>query len=163
MAYLFRDRPPSAISMALTVFGLLLINLTASGATITVFNNFGPGDTFVHNGGQAIGVIGGIKTAAMPFTPGGNYTLDRIEVAVSLVSGTNQLDVFLTNSANGLPGLVLESYHFSGAMGLFATSNIPILSANSALHPLLQIGLNTGCWQQVIRPRQCGTIQRMWV
>lgn len=118
---------------------------TSYGATVTVFDNFGPGDTFIHNGGQAIGVIGWlgslvVKTAAMPFTSGANYTLDRVELAASLDNGANELDVWLTNTVSGLPGSVLESYHFSGAMGFFATPNIPILSVNSSLHPLLQAG-----------------------
>jgi hypothetical protein len=115
---------------------------TSFGASVTVFNNFGPGDTFINNGGEAIGVLGsfGVKTAAMPFTSDANCTLDQVELAASLVSGANELDALLTNTVNGLPGSVLESYQFIGAMGLFATPNIPILSVNSLLHPLLQAG-----------------------
>ena len=80
------------LSMTLAVFVFAGFALDSSYAQTVISNNFGIGDTFIHNGGQAIGVLnaptaGVVKTAAMPFTPGANYILERVELAVSLQSG----------------------------------------------------------------------------
>jgi hypothetical protein len=73
---------------------------------------------------------------------------------VGLYSGLNLLDVFLETNApcsslgcgpwNGLPsGSIIEAFHFSNAMGPFGIAN-PLLTATSALHPILQA--NTLYW-----------------
>ena len=114
------------------------IHGTSYASAMIIFNNFGSGDSFVHNAGQTIGDLGslGLKTAAMPFTPGGNDTLDRIEIAASVAGGPTELDVWVTNTENDLSGVTLESFHFSEPLGISDT----ILSADSMLHPLLQAG-----------------------
>ena len=67
------------------------------------------------------------------------HYLDKIELAVGLVSGTNQLDVWLMSDAAGQPGAIIETFSFNGAMGAFGNANPP-LAANSVLRPVLLPG-----------------------
>jgi hypothetical protein len=54
------------------------------------------------------------------------------------VSGPNAVDVQLRANAGGLPGTVLETFHFDN-LGTFGNPNPPVI-ATSTLHPLLLDG-----------------------
>jgi hypothetical protein len=110
-----------------------------------IFNNFGPGDTYLTESGRVVGAAGptgDVQDVATAFTVAdGNFTLDQITLAVSLQSGLNQLDVTLAASdGGGLPGTTLETFHFANAMGPLGSNNPPLV-ANSTLHPLLSEGM----------------------
>jgi len=126
-------------STAILVTVLLAIG-SASAAPTVLFNTFGPGDTYNTNTGWTIGTASaydqGDQFVIGAATP---HYLDKIELAGSLVSGTNSLDVWLMSDAAGEPGAIIEAFNFSGAMGPFGSANPP-LAANSVLLPVLYPG-----------------------
>ncbi len=126
----------SAILVAVAMIFWLSLETQAA----VIFNNFGPGDTYTTGTGWTLGSDLDWDQGDA-FTPvGGSYTLDTIELAVGLVSGTNELDVWLMNDSGGVPGAIIEAFHFSGAMGSFG-GPIPLLLANSVLNPVLSEGV----------------------
>ena len=89
---------------------------------------------------MAGGIGGPHIDTAVPFAPiGSSFALDRVELAVNLLSGLNVLDVALTTSVGGFPGAVLETFHFVDAMGPFGLLNPPLI-ADSVLHSILSEG-----------------------
>lgn len=112
----------------------------------TIFSNFGPGDSYATNTGRGLsvgspfGVPEGDFDLGHDFTPGSDFLLDSVELAVGLRVGNNELDVWLMTDAAGKPGTIIEAFHFSGAMGRFGAPNPP-LRANSILRPLLSSGI----------------------
>jgi hypothetical protein len=126
-----------SITILLTV--LLAIG-SASAAPTVLFNTFGPADTYNTAVGWTIGTASDIdqgdQFAIGAATP---YHLDKIELAVGLVAGTNQLDVWLMSDAAGEPGAIIEAFSFNGAMGQFGAANPP-LATNSVLRPVLYPG-----------------------
>jgi hypothetical protein len=107
-----------------------------------IFDNFEPGDKYITESGRAVGFASpiGVFEVATAFTvAGGSFTLDQITLAVSLQGGLNLLDVAIAASDGGLPGAVLETFHFDGAMGPLGSDNPPLV-AGSVLHPLLTEG-----------------------
>jgi hypothetical protein len=105
-----------------------------------IFSNLGPGDSLA-SPGIGIGFIPFTSTfnyAGIAFTPAGqSYTLDSLALPLELISGPNVADIFLTSSAGGLPGSVLESFHLTGALTSGANSLVTVGSTN---HPLLSAG-----------------------
>ena len=105
-----------------------------------IYSNIQPGDTF--GPGVAIGVVpfvGVFNYAGEGFTPGQNYTFDSVEMAVSLSSGPNVLDVYLMGTVGGLPSGILESFTLNNDL-----SNNPatgVVTIDSLLHPLLEAGM----------------------
>ena len=129
-----------------TIFLLILLLLTVPCHAGPIFNTFGPADSY----NTSIGLsIGGIPTifpdldSACQFSFGGptSYYLDRIELAVGLSVGTNELDVWLMSDAAGKPGAVIEAFNFNGAMGPLGANN-PLLVGDSVLRPVLNPGTN---------------------
>jgi len=124
-------------SWILSAFVLCFI----SGASVTradsiVFSDLPPDLTF-H--GYVLTVTPKDFDLAMGFTPSSTYMLDDIALAVELISGVNQLDVWLARDSGGLgPGAILESFHFGNAMSPYGSSLGSVLTATSAIHPLLQ-------------------------
>lgn len=53
--------------------------------------------------------------------------------------GTNQVELWLMSDAGGAPGSIIESFSFTGAMGVLGQMNPP-LTAVSVLRPELQAG-----------------------
>jgi len=119
---------------------VLLVIGSASAAPTVLFNTFGPGDTYNTDVGWTIGTGSdyeqGDQFAIGAATP---HYLDKIELAVGLVAGTNSLDVWLMSDAAGEPGAIIEAFNFSGAMGPFGSANPP-MAANSVLRPVLYPG-----------------------
>ncbi len=119
---------------------VLLVIGSASAAPTVLFDTFGPGDTYNTGVGYTIGTASeldqGDQFAIGAATP---HYLDKIELAVGLVAGTNSLDVWLMSDAAGEPGAIIEAFNFNGAMGPFGSANPP-LAANSVLRPVLYPG-----------------------
>lgn len=106
-----------------------------NGTPTVLFNTFGPEDTYDIPSWS----IGGTEKnwdQAQQFTIAAAtpHYLDKIELAVFLIAGTNQLDVWLMSDAAGQPGAIIEEFNFNGAMGSSAT---PPLATNSVLRPVL--------------------------
>jgi hypothetical protein len=97
-------------------------------------------DPYDIHGGAPVGLMPGVGN----FTQGNQFsftgmtsrTLDSVELAAALFSGTNQLNVSLMSDAAGQPGSVIESFSFVGQMGGIDNNN-PLLVGTSILHPLL--------------------------
>jgi hypothetical protein len=133
-----RVKDPKALGACLAV--LLFLAPAAADATV-VFDNFGPADAYDAQAGWTVGFedIWFTQADAFSVTATGAYRLDRIELAMRLVSGANQLTVALHRSVGGLPGPTLESFSFVGMMG---PDDLPAppLGASSVLRPVLQGG-----------------------
>jgi hypothetical protein len=127
-------------SITILVTVLLAVG-SANAAPTVLFNTFGAGDTYNTGVGWTIGtetaIDQGDQFVIGTATP---YYLDKIELAMGLVSGTNQLDVWLMSDAAGEPGAIIEAFSFNGAMGSFLNPPNPPLAANSVLRPLLLPG-----------------------
>jgi hypothetical protein len=127
-------------SLACTFSAVLLICAAVLPVQAGVIvNTFGPGDAYQVGSGWTIGYPDWRWVQGAAFTPATSVTLGKIDLAGSWAGGSNELDVRLMSDAGGQPGATIESFHFSGAMGVFGNWNPP-LSANSTLHPLLTGG-----------------------
>jgi hypothetical protein len=106
-----------------------------------LFDNFAPGDRYQKATGWLIGhslggdtfVVGDAFRVA-----GGDFILSSVTLALSHSSGPNAVDVQFRADAAGLPGAVLEAWHFEN-LGEFGVLNPPVV-ADSVLHPLLSDG-----------------------
>ena len=126
--------------MRLHPFVMLLVAMAAVPVHAgVIFNTFGPGDAYQTGTGWTLGYPGTGFSQGDAFTPVSTATLGSVELAVGLVSGPNDLLVWLMSDSSGQPGSVIESWSFSGAMGDFGYYNPPLVG-NSALHPLLSGG-----------------------
>jgi hypothetical protein len=121
---------------------LLLVCGVGRAKAETIFNNFGPGDTYQKNSSYVIGLAGGgtfTSSQGDGFrVTGGNYTLNSLTLALCIVSGPNAVDVQFRADAGGVPGTILETFHFSN-LGQFGKLNPPVVGT-SELHPLLLEG-----------------------
>ena len=72
------------------------------------------------------------RDVACPFTvSGGSFPLDRIEVAAILTDGANELDIWLMDDDNGVPGGIVEAFTIVGQMGDFQQINPPIVATST--------------------------------
>jgi len=122
------------------LFVLALLVAAAPAGAGVIYSNFGPGDSYSQGTGLTIGDSGSDYEQGSAFTPGSSFTLGQIDFAISLVSGTNQVELWLMSDSGGEPGSIIESFGFVGAMGSFGFLNPP-LSAISVLNPVLQAGV----------------------
>jgi hypothetical protein len=106
-----------------------------------LFDNFAPGDRY-QGPGWVIGhsfLGGGTFVVGDAFrVAGGDFILSSVTLALSHFSGPNAVDVQFRADAAGLPGAVLEAWHFEN-LGEFGVLNPPVV-ADSVLHPLLSDG-----------------------
>ena len=122
---------------------ILFVNSLALAEVI--FSNYGPGDTHSTTNGRAV-----LYNAPEPhptnvdwdcgvgFTPAGtNYYLDTIELTAAFVTGTDELDVWLMNDNDGIPGSIIEAFHFRNELDTGWTHRPPLIST-SFLNPILQ-------------------------
>jgi hypothetical protein len=96
---------------------IALLGASAAHASSIVSSDIQPGDVF--GPGVAIGIVpfvGVFNYAGIGFTPSQNYTFDSAELAMSLSSGPNVVDVYLMGSSGGLPSGILESFVLTGAL-----------------------------------------------
>jgi hypothetical protein len=123
----------------------LLANAAGQTCASTIFNNFGPGESF--NTGTAWGLPPEDPAIAMRFItpPGSDFVLQSIWVSLGHNMGPNEIDIGLAKDNGGVPGwfpgtpltsFTIELFHFSNAMP--PLWNGPPIVANSVLHPLLE-------------------------
>jgi len=107
-----------------------------------VYSTLGPGDSYDINTGWTIGYSGYEYDQGNQFSisAGTPQQLDSIEVAISLVNGTNGVDVWLMTDNAGEPGAIIEAFNFTN-MGQFGENN-PLLVGNSVLNPILNPGVD---------------------
>ena len=135
----------SLCTILIGVWLLLFIASEARADTI-VFSNFGPGMTFNQTQGLSItgsNLFGGV-IFAHAFTPSETVTFSSAQVAMLLVAEPNTFQVLLMTSSGGLPAEILET------ITVTAPTFPGIVSANSALHPVLTSG--TQYWLAVFAP-----------
>src|SRR5579862_7176959 len=123
---------------------LALCWLAASVRGDTIFSTFDMGQSFVTAGGWPIGGSSELEFAAS-FVPTKDFTLDSIDFAASVFTGSDPLTVEITADDNSAPGAEIES---------FAVASVPappaVLTGDSPDHPLLRggstywVGLSTG-------------------
>jgi len=110
-----------------------------------IYSNIGVGDTYDLTAGLSISGPDSdtfAHTQGAAFTPLQDAFLGQIEVAAGCCafSGANELEVSIREDVSGSPAAIVESFHFSGQMGVFDNQLKPLLSANSVLHPFLTAG-----------------------
>jgi hypothetical protein len=125
------------ILLALTMTGLLSARVEA----VPIYDTFQPGNVYDPSVGWTIGGFGSFMTGDA-FTVTQDYTLNSFEFAAWLSGGTNDISLTLRADNGGLPGIVLETFNFTG---LLAPSNATpsaanILTGTSLLNPLLTAG-----------------------
>lgn len=104
-------------------------------ASISVFSNFGAGDSYDGGPWQIVNYPGYTQMVACQFSPSVNCTLDGIDFAAYWFSGNQSVLGQLLSDSAGLPDQVLESYTISGL-----TSSPQILTAVSISNPSLSAG-----------------------
>jgi hypothetical protein len=129
---------------AFIVFALVLAGLQVRNASaISVYNNFGPGDTYSLTGSWFVAgptsIVGANVEVAMSFVPSEDCTFVAADLAVSLDMGTNSLHVTLAADNSGAPGATIETFLFNDAMGPSGIANPP-LQADSVTNPILDAG-----------------------
>lgn len=118
--YLLPSRRRAVRSRSLPVLAACLwsVVLTAGvQAEVVVFDNFGAGDSYDTGDVWAFRAGETDLDLAMSFTPSQGGPLSDVWFVTCLLVGDNELDVWVMNDTDGHPGSVLESWHFSGAMG----------------------------------------------
>jgi len=115
------------------LLGLICFACAAEAKTI-VFDNFGPNGSYDVTRGYTLAV--GLNSTGLPpntdldqgalFIPSQSGYLSDIWLAVGQTSGDNELDLWLMDNVAGQPGSILESFHFSNAMGPFGSNNPPL-------------------------------------
>jgi len=98
--------------------------LTGKAGNITVYSNFGAGNTYDPANGwteSGAGSFTGFNSLqAMAFTnaTGQNLVLSQIDIADSFVAGNNSMTLNLYADGGGVPGAVLESWTVNNLPGL---------------------------------------------
>jgi len=105
-----------------------------------LFNTFGPGDSYSTSSAWAIDAEY-VQGDQFSFAGTQSYRLYSIEVGAGLLYGENQMTVSLRSDAAGQPGVVLESFAFTGQMGKAFELNPPLVGT-SVSQPLLTPGTN---------------------
>lgn len=117
---------------------LVLFIASEARADTVVFSNFGPGMTFNQNQGFAVtgsNLFGGV-IPAHAFIPSQTFTFSSAQLAMTLIDGPNHFQVLLMTSSGGLPGNIIETITLTDVVSTFPG----IVTANSALHPVLTSG-----------------------
>ena len=125
----------------MTICIVIVLLLAVPSHAALIFSTLGPGDTYNTGVGYTIGVSPNEydQGNSFSFSVAVPYYLDTIELAASLVTGTNEIDVWLMSDAAGEPGAIIEAFNFVGAMGTFGNNN-PLLVGTSVLRPVLTPG-----------------------
>lgn len=98
--------------IAVSAFAL---SLTSASLGDVIFNNFGPGDSYITSTGWAFYERDGAPfdfdvDQGMGFTVGGgDFFLDSIDMAIGLSSGQNIVFIDVYTTVGGLPGVVIDS------------------------------------------------------
>lgn len=108
------------------------LSLTTASPADVIFNNFGPGNTYVVD--QGFEIFDGVPLSfdfdtGFAFTVnGGDYFLDSIDLAMGLVEGQNIVFIDVYVSFDGLPIAIIDSAVVEDQMGTFGNANPPIVA-----------------------------------
>ena len=127
-----------------TICTLIVLLLAVPSHADVFFTTLGPGDLYDTGHGWGIGSpFSGTQWDQgdrFSFAGPSSYFLDTIELAVSHIKGTNEIDVWLMDDVAGEPGSIIEAFNFTD-LGPFGNDN-PLLIGNSILRPVLNPGTN---------------------
>jgi uncharacterized protein (TIGR03437 family) len=127
----------------------------AAGRAQTLFNTFGPGETFLAaepGASVGAGVLGGFPVAdggisiGYAFTPTATANLSRVDLGMSYTydpmkaSGPADLDITVASDEGGQPGATIETIQLTGVLGSIPSAP-GIVSAYSVTQPLLHEGV----------------------
>jgi len=125
----------------------LIVGSTAGTAQASsiIFSNLNSGAYSQNSGASIAGPASALGFAVEQggsFASAANYTLDSISAALTYqgYGGTNAMDLLLMSDSMGLPGSVIESWHFTDLPRFGTGSQLTI--ASSTLHPLLSAGVD---------------------
>lgn len=120
-----------------------LASIAATANASVVFSNLGSTDSYDQVRGNTVDnnyfPDHKVDVAAAFHAAGAAFRLTRIELAIGLAYGANELDIAVAESNGGFPSTIVESFHLSNAMGTFGLLN-PLVSINSLLNPVLEDG-----------------------
>ncbi len=133
--------------LMVVIGGILLLSLSSAQAAV-IYNTFGLGDSYLTDYGSGFNISG--PTSGVPngyggegevvqgngFVPAYTGTLDSVELAMGLVSGANELEVWLMGANFSVPGSVIETFSFSGQMQ-DSSGGGGIITGYSVEHPVL--------------------------
>jgi hypothetical protein len=116
---------------------LLMFTETAGATPVTIFSDFGPGNSYTSGIGWTVagpaGAGGSFQSVAMPFTPSGDYQLSQIDIALGFASGTNSAMVTLNSDSSGIPGGVLMTWNLSSLPAFGTCCVVETLAPSSPL------------------------------
>lgn len=141
-----------ALSLILSASMLAGVAPSVVGAA-TIFDNFGPGQTYDINSGNPVGNAfdGNRYAEANTFTAPVSASLQSLQIALSCAFACpDPFSVYLTADAGDQPGLILENFSLAGgALGPIGVYNSPLV-LSSLLLPHLAAG--TRYWVAVSAP-----------
>jgi len=120
------------------VFILLLLAVPCNAGPI--FSTLDSGNTYNISDGRNVGTSSDIDMGNQFSFTGSKYCFDTIELAVSLDSGPNMIDVWLVSDTAGKPGIIIEAFSFTNMKP--TGQNNPLLVGHSKFHPILSPGTN---------------------
>src|SRR5262245_60602021 len=98
-----------------------------SASADTLFNNFGPGNTYQTTSGVGFGGSNPHFEQAMGFTVNNSYLLTGGDFGISLSGGQNApFQIRVHADASGLPGAILEQVTVTTPLGSFGLLNPPV-------------------------------------
>jgi PEP-CTERM motif len=118
---------------ALTI-AFVALPLTSRAGTITVYNNFGAGNSYdccnayTESGAGSFTGFNSLQAMAFTNATGQNIALTQIDIADSFVAGNNSMTLNLYADNGGVPGGVLESW---------TVNNLPALGTCCAISTVL--------------------------
>ncbi|MGA2593733.1 MAG: choice-of-anchor R domain-containing protein [Bryobacteraceae bacterium] len=127
------------IALSVLTVVCALATIPPGRAASVVYTNIKPGDTYVVGVGIGLNPFDGVYNyAGIGFQARQNYTFEGMELAVSLVSGPNELYVYLMSNLNGLPGVELEAFTLTDKMSTDSATGV--VKIVSVVHPELLAG-----------------------
>lgn len=129
-----------------TLAVVAMVGAMCPAATMVLFDNFSVEDQYSLELGEIFN-CDGFKTwytrhyAAVSFVPDWTTFLDHIDLPISFLEGSNEMDVVLfADNGTGLPGEILETIHLSGRMPIKDGMYHAPLTATSVLRPQMEGG-----------------------
>lgn len=116
---------------------LLVFAETARATPVTIFSDFGPGNSYTSGIGWTVSgpasTAGFFQSVAMPFTSSGDYQLSQIDIALGFAGGTNSATLTLNSDNSGTPGAVLMTWNLSSLPAFGTCCVVETLTPSSPL------------------------------
>lgn len=123
---------------------LVLVGASASAAhAVTIYNNFGPGNSFNNSQGWVVGASSGnVYGIAMNFTANATASVSSITVAINIPVASG-LTARLYTDSGGLPGTLLESnVSATNVVGMFSIAGSGTVLTNGSNYVLALTAVN---------------------